>query len=250
MAAPVEVPLADTSDMIGLHRIFRDALAAAPVLVGEAPADDPERAALVASYYANVLALLHSHHEGEDELLTPRLLARAPACASTIARVGSQHHVVLAALHDAERALDAWSAAPSVATRAATCAALGVVEASLVPHLDDEEREILPIAGRHITVEEWGELPAHGIRSFRGDKIWLIIGLVQEQMTDVQQRVMEAHMPPPLLEEWNTSGRDLFSAFVTELRPAKPVIAPVGDPAKPVRQRARRQTGSRNRKRK
>jgi hypothetical protein len=232
--------------MIGVHRIFRDALAAAPVLVGEAPVDDAERTALVASYYANVLALLYSHHEGEDELLTPLLLARAPAFASTVARIGSQHHVVTAALHDAERAIGAWSAAPSEAMRDTTCAALGVLEASLVPHLDDEEREILPIAGRHISVEEWAELPAYGMRSFRGDKLWLIIGLVQEQLTDVQREVMEAQLPSPVLDEWNSSGRELFSAFVTELRPAKPVIAPVDDPATPVRQRTRRQNRKRS----
>lgn len=241
MAAPVEVPLADTSDMIGMHRVFRDALAAAPVLVGDADPDDAERAALVASYYANVLELLHGHHEGEDELLTPRLLARAPAFASTIARVGSQHHVVLAALHDAERAIAAWTAEPCAASRDAAAAALAVVGASLTPHLDDEEREILPIAARYITVEEWGELPAHGMRSYRGDKLWLIIGLVQEQLTDGQKQVMEAHMPPPLLDEWNGTGRELFTAFVTELRPPKPTIVPVDEPTRPPRQPARRQ---------
>jgi hypothetical protein len=240
------LPLADTSDMIGFHRIFRDALAAAPELVGGAGPDDAVRALLVASYYANVLELLHRHHEGEDELLTPRLLARAPASASTVARIGSQHHVVLAALHDAEQAITAWCAAPSVATRDTAKAALAVLEAGLTPHLDDEEREILPIAARHINVEEWGELPAHGMRSFGGDKMWLIIGLIQEQMTPEQKLTMEAHMPPPLLEFWIRFGRDMFTAFSTELGGPPRSCVPVEKPPARARQRARKQVQRKN----
>ena len=30
-------------------------------------------------------------------------------------------------------------------------------------HLDEEEREILPLAARHITQAEWDELGEHGI---------------------------------------------------------------------------------------
>jgi hypothetical protein len=206
--------------MIGFHRVFRDALAAGPSLVGTVDADDAARAEVVGSYYANVLELLHRHHEGEDELLTPRLLERAPAHASTIERVGAQHHVVLAALHVAESATAAWRAEPSAGNRDVAAAALSVLDAALTPHLDEEEREILPIAAQHITAAEWGELPAHGMRSFQGDKTWLIIGLIQEQMSEAQRAAMETRMPPALLEFWNGSGRDLFAGYVAELRRA------------------------------
>jgi hypothetical protein len=180
MTAPVDLPLADTSDMIGLHRVFREALAAAPALVGGASQDDADRVELVASYYANVLDLLHSHHEGEDELLTPRLLARVPAQAERIARIGGQHETVLAAVDTAEAAIASWRADPSAA--------------------------------------EWGELPAHGMRSFRGDKMWLIIGLIQEQMSPPHRADMEAHMPPPMLEFWRSDGQRMFDSYVAELR--------------------------------
>ena len=218
MAAPTELPLADTSDMIGLHKVFREALSAAPQLVGSVGDDDAARADVVGSYYANVLNLLHGHHEGEDALLTPRLLERAPEHAETISRVGGQHESVLETLDAAEQAVAAWRAAPSAASRDAAADALAALEGQLIPHLDEEEREILPIAGRHINVAEWGELPAHGMRSFTGDKMWLVLGLIQEQMTEQQRAVMEAHMPPPLLEFWTGSGRGLFDDYVADLR--------------------------------
>jgi hemerythrin-like domain-containing protein len=218
MTAPVDLPLADTTDMIGLHRVFREALAAAPALVGGASENDADRVELVASYYANVLDLLHSHHEGEDELLTPRLLARVPTQAATISRVGGQHETVLAAVGAAEAAIANWRVDPSAVHQSDAVTALAALDAGLTPHLDEEERDILPIAAQCINVAEWGELPAHGMRSFRGDKMWLIIGLIQEQMSPSHRADMEAHMPPPMLEFWRSDGRGMFDSYVAELR--------------------------------
>jgi hypothetical protein len=218
MAAPTDLPLADTSDMIGLHQVFRDALTAAPSLVGSAGADDAARADVVGSYYANVLELLHRHHEGEDELLTPRLLERAPGHADTISRIGAQHLGVLSAIDAVEHAIATWRAEPSAVNRDAAAAALAELDAKLIPHLDEEEREILPIAAQHINVAEWGELPEHGMKNFAGDKMWLIIGLIREQMTADQRAIMDAHMPPPMLEFWTNQGEGLFTAYLAALR--------------------------------
>jgi hypothetical protein len=218
VAAPTDLPLADTSDMVGLHRVFREALACAPTWVGAADPDDAARAELVGSYYSNVLDLLHSHHEGEDEHLTPRLLERAPDHADTISRIAGQHEPVLSAIEAAEGAIAAWRANPSTDTRDATATALARLKTALTPHLDEEEREILPIAARYINVAEWGLLPEHGLKTFKGDKLWLILGLIQEQMTADQRANMEAHLPPPLLEFWTGEGRTLFTAYVADLR--------------------------------
>ena len=36
------------------------------------------------------------------------------------------------------------------------------VHRSLLQHLDLEEREILPLAARHVTAAEWNQMGAHG----------------------------------------------------------------------------------------
>ena len=218
MSDAVTSPLTDTSDMIQLHEVFRDALGTAAPLVGSVPAGDHARAEIVGSYYANVLALLRSHHEGEDELVWPKLLERTPSDADTITRIAGQHLGVLTALETAEARLTAWRTDPDIESGAVLAAALATLGAELAVHLDEEERVILPIAARHLTPEEWGELPSHGMRSFRGDKMWLIMGLIREQMRPEQIEVMEAHMPPPVLEFWNTMGREQFETYVAELR--------------------------------
>ena len=80
-------PLADTSDMARVHQVFREAIAAAPALIGSATARGRERLELVATYYRNVLALLHAHHDGEDELIWPLLIERAPDEADDVRRI-------------------------------------------------------------------------------------------------------------------------------------------------------------------
>jgi hypothetical protein len=204
--------------MIRLHRVFRQAIESAPKFVGGTSVGDTHRVELVGSYYANVLELLHSHHEGEDELLTPRLLERVPEQAATIERIGQQHQAVLSAVDHADKAVAIWRAAPSVACRDEATTAFAMLGDGLTPHLDEEESEILPLAAQCINVAEWGQLPEHGMKSFRGDKMWLIIGLIQEQMTPTQRSAMEAHMPPPFLEFWSGPGRPLFESYVADLR--------------------------------
>lgn len=211
------LPLADTSDMYAIHRVFRNALGRGPDLVVHA-ADDPARTELVGSYLDNVLRMLHAHHEGEDELLTPRLETRcAPGEVEDVRRIADQHDAVLGSLSATEQLLATWRAQPTPDTTEALRGALGELHDVLCPHLDEEEQVVLPIAARHIDVAEWGELPGHAMRTFTGDKLWLVLGLVREQMSPAQLADMEAHMPPPLLAMWQTQGEAQFGEFQQRL---------------------------------
>ena len=51
--------------------------------------------------------------------------------------------------------------------------------------------------------------------NFHGDKIWLILGLIRERMTDEQRAMMTEHMPPPALEMWNGFGEQAFKDYST-----------------------------------
>jgi Hemerythrin HHE cation binding domain len=217
MADTAELPLADTTEMAAVHRVFRKALAQAPQLVGPA-AGDAERAELVGSYYENVLRLLHVHHEGEDALLTPLLLERAAADERAEAsRIAAQHADVLTDLEAAERRIAEFRAQPTVDNAATLAGSLATLNASLTAHLDEEENVAMPIAARYINVVEWGQLPAHGIQHFDGDKLWLVLGLLRKEMSDAQRANMDAHMPPPLFQYWAETGQGLYTDYVSAL---------------------------------
>ena len=207
----------DTSDMVAVHDVFRRALGSAEATVASVDIGDDDRVAVIASYYANLLAFLHVHHQGEDEVLWPRLLERVPDPA-LVRRIAAQHGDVDDAIAAAERRLGEWAAAPSLGTANALASALSALDEGLTPHLAEEERDILPLAAVHLTAQEWGELPAHGMRNFAGDKLWLIIGLIQEAMSSEQAASMLDHMPPPAVEFWLNVGRPQFEAFIGTVR--------------------------------
>jgi hypothetical protein len=55
------------------------------------------------------------------------------------------------------------------------------------------------------------------MRTFRGDKLWLILGLVREQMRPDQIAIQEANMPPPVLA-MSHDNAETYAQFVAELR--------------------------------
>jgi hypothetical protein len=218
-AAPGAAPAPDTSDMAAVHRVYREALDAAPRLVGEVPDSDTDRVGVVGSYYYNVLRFLEVHHDGEDHLVTPLLVERcAPAEVDEVTRVAAQHKSVEGPLHESHAAVSTWREDGSAVSAKQLVAALGTLQSALVPHLDEEEEKIVPLAAAHMSAEEWGALPGHGLAKFQGDNIWLILGLIREQMNDMQRQMMLEHMPPPVADAWRNTGEAEFTAFITEVR--------------------------------
>ena len=216
-AAPT-LPRPNTRDMLAIHQIFRDAFGCAPQLVGSVCNDRADRVETVAAYYANVLALLRTHHEGEDELIWPKLMERAPEQGELVARMEAAHERLAQALADAESRLAEWVATPDIDRGASLAASLAMLGVLCADHFDEEERRILPLAEEFCTVEEWAELPGHAMRTFAGDRLWLIIGLVREQMPAAARAKQLEMMPPPVRDMWLGGGADRFQDFVGALR--------------------------------
>src|SRR6478609_1520519 len=182
--ADFEIPSRpDVTEMAAVHRVFRNAFGMAPKLIGGVADGDAARASVVGAFYKAVLSFLHAHHSGEDELLFPKLVERAPD-PELVARINGQHQAVDEALTAVDATLAAWTADGSAATAQKLVGEIAVLEAATVPHLDEEEAEILPIVSEHITLAEWGELPGHAMKATDPNDLWLILGLVREQMSD------------------------------------------------------------------
>jgi len=209
--------LTDTSDMPALHAVFRKAFGAAPYLVGEAPADDTGRSALVGSYYDNVLRLLHAHHGGEDELVWPKLLERCPDQAELVSEIAAQHEAVSTLMEITMAQLQQWAGSASGHDAAALTESMRLLSNELDAHLDEEEAEILPLCARYITQQEWAELPEHGFKHFDGDKPWLILGLIFDNMPGGVADHVLANMPPPVAQMWANFGSTAYADFMADL---------------------------------
>jgi hypothetical protein len=209
-------PRPDVNDMVAVHGVFRDTLGAAPALIDGASDGEAARVALIANYYDNILHFLEVHHESEEQLVFPLLRERCPGDGPLVDRLEAEHVDAIALLQRAQGAVTAWEGGDRDAAPAARDA-LESLRSQLVGHLDLEEASMLPLCAAYLSPEEWGAIPGHGLAGYRGDKVWLILGLIRERMNDVQRAAMLEHMPPPARDMWTGFGEQAFNELSAEV---------------------------------
>jgi hemerythrin-like domain-containing protein len=188
----------DVRDMAIVHRTFRDGYAEAARLVRAAPGATPTRVAFLADHIDFVVGMLHTHHEGEDELLYPKLIERVPDQASMTKEVEYEHELIRTALDAASAACAAWRREPSTETGAALAAALDELNSVAQRHLDDEEQKIVPLAAVTVTQEEWDALGDHAVAQIPRDKKPIAFGMLLEPLNEADRAHMKRALPPPI----------------------------------------------------
>jgi hypothetical protein len=210
--------LTDTRDMLAVHDAFKRAFGDAPGQLASVRDGDAQRARYLADYLGEVLWLLHAHHAGEDELLFPLLFERAPDERELFSLMEAQHTAPVSSLQAAESAAERFGRSGSTVdgqVLASACAALREV---LVEHLDQEEKDVLPIAARCVSPPEWGALPAHALSHYEGTRVWLPFGLVLEAMPDAMREDLLGHVPPAVSQMWFGGGSDAFAKEMAAIR--------------------------------
>jgi iron-sulfur cluster repair protein YtfE (RIC family) len=204
--------------MYAVHGVFRDTLGAAPRLVGDIAPGDAARVEQIANYYDNILYFLEAHHDGEEEIIFPRLRERCSGQEALLDSLECEHMEALKLLGEARASLASWpGTSGDAAARSAVAGGLEALRSQLVTHLDQEETRALPLCAEHVVVEEWGQLPGHALAGFQGDKVWLILGLIRQRMTQEQRDRMLQHMPPPARDMWTSFGENAFNELSGEI---------------------------------
>lgn len=207
----------DVRDMFAVHEAFRRGLREAGPQIA-AIDGDPVRAARLAAYLGDLLWLLHAHHDGEDQLLYPLLVERVPEQHALFDEMDAQHRGVTDALSACLSACNSYGENASTTNADALSEACDTLGDTLEGHLDQEEVDILPLAQVWITPEEWGQLPGHTIGSYRGERLWMPLGLVTEAMPDDLRAAIESHLPPPVANMWLGGGTDSFFSEMELIR--------------------------------
>ena len=188
----------DVQEMVIVHRMFRREYRLAPVLVRGVAAGDRPRAAVVAAHLRELTVMLHHHHQGEDDLVWPRLTARTPLSAELVHRMQRQHEEVGELLARLDELLPSWAADPGTAQRESLAATLDALAPALEAHLDEEEREILPLVEQHLTAAEWDELGERAVAAIPKARLLVLLGYLLEEVSPSERQTMLGVLPPPV----------------------------------------------------
>ena len=198
----------NTKDMIYVHRVMRNALLVAPNLIAAAQDTDQTSRLATFRYLDSVCQFIASHHHAEDVVLWDVLKQRAPAQAALIEQGQAQHHALDDELLKTFDLLKKFKDGEDVSDPLIN--SFDRIRGIVLPHLDFEEKEVLPIISAHIQIEEWAQMPGQTWRRLQGDAVLMIVGLVHEQFDDEFRALMQEHMPEELRHAWVTEGQALF----------------------------------------
>ena len=188
----------DVRDMAIVHRTFRNAYEESARLVRAAPSPSPGRVTFLADHIDFGIAALHHHHEGEDELLYPKLIQRVPEQAPMTEQVEHEHLAIKTALEAASAACAAWRQRPSAETGEALAAALDHLNAVVQPHLDDEENKVVPLAAVTLTQREWDAMGKQGVAWIPRNKRGIAFGMILVPLGDADRAYLMRSLPAPV----------------------------------------------------
>lgn len=211
--APEPRPRCDTTDMIHIHQMFRSTFGRFPELVAGIADGDVGRAAVVAAHISEIGAMLHHHHEVEDELLWDTLEQRAPACALHVAVMRSQHTDMGRLLDGLDAALPGWAHDARGDRREELVGLLGQIRTALFAHLGQEEERILPVASSTMSAREWGQLGRRGRAAVPRDRTFIQLGWIIDSLTPTDRDAWLRHnLPAPIRLVWRLHGSRRFNA--------------------------------------
>lgn len=206
------------NEMVLIHRVIRREVTLAPQLVRSAPEGDLARATVLSEHLGFLMSGLSLHHSGEDELLWPLLLQRAKPDAGTVERMQKQHDEVAQATERVTALIPAWQASAGATERDALADATEQLGTVLFVHLDDEERNILPLVTEHITAAEWNELGEQGLAATPKNRLLIQLGGILEDADPEERAEFLRKIPGFARLLYAVVGRPQYRRYVKKIR--------------------------------
>ena len=190
---------ADMRMMYVLHHGFRRDLARFASAARFTPTADRATWEALLRRWDLFAALLHDHHEKEDDVLWPYLRDRAAqvedlGALRLLEEMEAEHTVIDPLLANTRRALEEAAARPDAVDRDALVALLEQAATELDDHLAHEERDAIAILQQYVGGEEWAELERTKFRG--GLKPGVLMNMLPWAVED-----LPASVTTPLLAE-------------------------------------------------
>ncbi|MEV6766008.1 hemerythrin domain-containing protein [Streptomyces sp. NPDC051105] len=204
--------------MVVVHRVFRRESALLPRLVRAVPDGDTARAARIVAALRDYTLGLHHHHHAEDELIWPLLRARVAHDDDLMARMTEQHEAIDRTLAAVSDWMPVWERTGDRISGEELALALDAHRTTLLEHLDEEERSVLPLVAEHLTVPEWDLVGERGLAGLPKNKRLLALGAILEEATPDESAYFLGKVPPVGRLLWRAVGRPQYAAHRRTLR--------------------------------
>jgi hemerythrin-like domain-containing protein len=184
---------ADIRLFLVVHETFRRALRMITDAVGVLRPDDTAQARRVQDRWVFFERSLTHHHEGEDATVFPALVRHLPSFDAFRTELHADHEVVAAEMRAVDEAFAAVPRRCDAAAIAALHASLETLTATLVPHLDREDAEVLPLVAANVPAGEWDDIGESLMQSLPKADLGLAVG----GLDDLIRTLPDADRPPP-----------------------------------------------------
>ncbi len=215
--------LCNGDEMRILHNAFLWAYEQAPGLARSAPAGDVARSEFLGQWLADLDATLHSHHESEDVLLWDKLEQRAPACALHVGQMRAHHAQVAQLLEEASPLVAKWRATADPAVGEELANAYERMLEVLKLHLRREVVEVIPVAERVVTKQEWSAMADHSRAAIPRNRLLPQLGMLMACSAPADRKAFYAELPVSVKVLWRLVGKRQYAKQFKLLFPGRPV---------------------------
>ena len=146
---------ADTRMMGIVHDALRRDLGRLRTALTTPPYPDGDRKQALAEHVDWLMIFLHEHHHGEDSGLYPMVRAKNPRAMALLDQMDDDHKLIDPAMSALREANGRWRSSSDDAARLDMITTLDRLESVLLPHLEREEDEMMPVVAASITHRDW-----------------------------------------------------------------------------------------------
>jgi hemerythrin-like domain-containing protein len=141
--------------MMGIvHSALRRDLVRTRLVLQSEPPPERLRRVAISAHLRWMMDFLHHHHQGEDEGLYPLVVSKNPGAAGLVSEMDAEHTAIAPAINALESAAAEYGA-DSPGSRERVLEALEAMSVVLLPHLQREEAEMMPVVAASISAHDW-----------------------------------------------------------------------------------------------
>jgi hemerythrin-like domain-containing protein len=195
--------------MLVIHAALAWEFRFAPAAVRRVKPGDRKHVRDVDKHLALIGELLHEHHAGEDEILWPVLRPRLSAAERRLLdNVETQHAGINSGLERVNDARRRWLEQPGHNHGEALANELQTLHGLVAEHLEDEEREVLPLAAAYLSEPEWHAIMEAGTLS---RKMMLFAGMCCYRGDPEVLALMFRVLPAPIRRVFPLIARRMYA---------------------------------------